>query len=98
MVKHEATDLRAVNFLHYTVRHSFVATVAAIVLTAFVVVLVVAIAVSLVLECAARHSRFTEVVRIDTFTLQNNGALRQPVLLLPLLHVAKANRSTKGLN
>ena len=65
----QTINLLAVVFLHHTAFHSFVATIATVVFTPFVVVLVVTVAVSLVLECAARHRRVTKVVRIDTFAL-----------------------------
>ena len=67
------TDLFAVILLHHTTFHRLVATVAAIVPTSFVVVLVVAIAVSLVLKQSTRRWRLTEVLRIDTFALQNDN-------------------------
>ena len=67
------TNLFAVIFLHHTTRDCLVAAVATIVLTPFVVVLVVAIAVSLVLDRATRHRRLTAVVRIDTFALQTTN-------------------------
>ena len=49
-----ATDLFAVVLLHNAAFHTFVATVAAIVRAAFVVVAVIAIAVGLVLRQLAR--------------------------------------------
>ena len=64
------TNLFAVILLHHATFHCLVATVAAIVPTSFVVILVVAIAVSFVIEQSARRWRLTEVVRIDTFALQ----------------------------
>ena len=63
------TDLYAVQVRHHTTRDCLVAAVATIVLTPFVVVLIIAIAVSLVLGRAAAlwfvffHARGTAVAR-----------------------------------
>ena len=65
------TDLAAVLLANFTTGHSLGAAVAAIVRTPFVVVLVVAVAVSLVLrESTFRTCRLALVVWIDARTLQ----------------------------
>ena len=64
------TDLVAVILLHYASFHGFGATVTAIVRTAFVVVIVVAVTIALVINCSAGGGRLAEVVRVDTLALQ----------------------------
>ena len=62
-------DLFAVFRFHFASLNRFGATVAAIVITTFVIVFVVAIAVSFVpRRCASR--RLTEVIRVDALALQ----------------------------
>ena len=63
-------DLFAVRLDHFATFHSFGATVATIVLAAFVVVSIVAIAIALVKEVSARGWWLTQVLRVDALTLQ----------------------------
>ena len=63
------TDLFAVSLLHDAILHSFVATVTAIVLAAFIVILIITIAISLVLTQSARSRRLTKIVWIDALAL-----------------------------
>ena len=62
-------NLLAVILLHHAAFHSFGATVAAIVLAAFVVVSIVAIAVALVIRVAARSSWLTNAFRVFALAL-----------------------------
>ena len=64
------TDLAAVLRFHFTTGHSLGAAVTAIVRTTFVVVLVVAVAVSLVVGHAAFWASWALVVWIDTRALR----------------------------
>ena len=67
------TDLVAVILLHYASFHGFGATVTAIVRTAFVVVIVIAVTIALVINRSAGGGRLAEVVRVDTLALHNNN-------------------------
>ena len=68
------TDLFTVFLLHHATFHRLVATVAAIVTTAFIVVLVVANTVSPVLGEPAPNRRIAKVVRVDALALTKKRA------------------------
>ena len=68
---HFETDLFAVVRLHFPPFHTFRAAVAAIIITSFVVVIVVAVAISFVLFLAARCRWFALVVWVEALALQH---------------------------
>ena len=74
MRQYFTTDLVTVILIYFAILHSFGATIATIVLTTFVVILIVAIAVSLILIPFARgRRRCTLVIRILAIALPNNS-------------------------
>ena len=69
-----ATNLFAVFLFHFAAFHGFVATVAAIVLTAFIVVVIITVAIPFILDRTAFSGRLSKVVGIDALALTRETA------------------------
>ena len=66
-------DLFAVVLFHFSTGHTADTTVTTVIRTAFIVVLVVAVAVSLVFKQPARNRWLAEVLRIDALALHKHA-------------------------